>query len=453
MTRSPLLLILIAALTNVCQAKTIRVPGDHPDIRTALTAAEEGDRIEVAPGTYRGRLVLKPHVVLRAEAGKAEQTVIDGSGGEGPGVTMAEGAALDGFTVTGVGSYDETLWQKHRDERGRDQPHSDIGGFGVPAIAADGVSCRIRNCLVHHNGHTGIVIRGRKDEPVHAIVTGNRCWRNMGGGIGIMDGAGGIVQGNECSENFLAGIGHSGNAAPLVVDNHCHDNVRAGIGVSEGACPVVRGNRCHNNRRAGIGIRTGAETRPVIENNECQGNGMAGIGVSEGAEPILRGNRCTKNELAGIGAEGGSRILAVANECRENGASGIGLSSGCEGILWRNICDANAAVAVGLPDKARAILAGNTLSRDGGAPPLVAIKGGSEAILTGNELNGGGVAGVLVEGRAIFTDNTLNGQAGKSTHGIWLWKGGAAFGSGNSVQGYKTPVTVAEGAEWTGEQP
>jgi parallel beta-helix repeat protein len=432
-------------------AKIIQVPADYPDIRSAVAAAEEGDRIEVAPGTYRGRFALKPNVTLRAAAGMAEQTVIDGSVGDGPGVAMAEGAVLDGFTVRGVGAFDEALWKKHWDER--NQEHSDIGEFGVPAISADGVSCRIQNCLVHHNGHTGIVLRGRKDAAVHAIVTGNCCWRNMGGGIGIMDGAGGIVQGNECYENFLAGIGHSGKTAPLVKGNHCHGNVRAGIGVSEGACPVVRDNRCHRNRRAGIGIRTGAATRPVIEDNDCQENGMAGIGISEGAEPVLRGNRCTKNELAGIGAEGGAKVLLVANECRENGAGGIGLSAGCEGILWRNLCEANATVAVGLPEKARAILADNTLSRTGGTPPLVAVRGGSEAILAGNKLTGGGVAGVLVEGRAILTDNTLEGQAGSSNNGIWLWKGSAAFGSENDVQGYKAPLTIADGAEWTGDTP
>ncbi len=444
---------LLGLLVTAGQAKTIRVPGDHPDIRGALAAAEEGDRIQVAPGTYRGAVMLKAHVQLTAEPGEAGQTIIDGGGGAGPGVTMAEGAVLDGFTVTGFGTWDEVLWKKHWDERGENQQHGDIGQFGKAAIAADAVACRIQNCLVHHNGHTGIALRGKENATVHSIVTCNRCWCNMGGGIGIMDGAGGIVQGNECSENLLAGIGHSGKAAPLVTGNHCHHNVRAGIGISEGACPVVRGNRCHHNRRAGIGIRTGAATRPVIEDNECQENGMAGIGVSEGAEPVLRGNRCTKNELAGIGAEGGSRVLAVANECRQNGAGGIGLSSGCEGILWSNICEANAAVAVGLPEKARAILADNTLSREGGTPPLVAVKGGSEAILTGNRLAGGGVAGVLVEGRAIFSGNTLEGESGRSNHGIWLWQGSAAIGSDNTVKGYKAPLTVAGGAAWSGDRP
>lgn len=455
MKLSTILVTLQVLLATTGFAKTLQVPGDHPSIQTAINASEEGDRIMVAPGTYRERLVLKANLSLIGTDENPELTVIDGSGKDGaqPGVMMAEGALLKRFTVTGVGDYDEALWKTHWEERGENQKHGDIGVFGVPAIAADGVSCRIEGCIVRHNGHTGIALRGRNGMSVDPVVIGNRCFRNMGGGIGIMDGAAGIVKGNTCYENFLAGIGHSGNAAPLVIENDCHDNVRAGIGVSEGACPVVRGNRCHANRRAGIGIRSGATTRPVVEDNECNENGMAGIGVEDGAEPILRNNHCEENALAGIGAQGGAKPLLVANTCRRNAASGIGLRAGCEAILWRNVCDANALVALGLPEKARAILVENTFLREGGMPPLVAIKGGSEAIFHGNQLTGGGVAAVLVEGRAVFVGNAFQGMTGKSGNGIWLWKGSSAFGAENTFEGFKSPLTVADDARWLGEKP
>lgn len=131
----------------MAESREIRVPDDSPTLRAAIEAAESGDTVTVAPGTYRERIVLKPGLTLRSEGDdesgesgltRAERSIIDGSDGvgeEAPGVTMAEGSMLDGFTVTGVGLYDEELWQRHWDEQGENQSHEHIGHFGVPGIA------------------------------------------------------------------------------------------------------------------------------------------------------------------------------------------------------------------------------------------------------------------------------------------------------------------------------
>ena len=75
---------------------------------------------------------------------------------------MAEGSVLDGFTVTGMGKFDEPTWRRHWDEQGENQSHDEIGRFGTPGIAISGVNCRVINNIVHHNGHTGIVIQGER---------------------------------------------------------------------------------------------------------------------------------------------------------------------------------------------------------------------------------------------------------------------------------------------------
>lgn len=457
------LVLLLVVSSGVLAGQPIRIPADHATIQAGIEAAQAGDTIMVSAGTYLERIVLKSGVRMVSEGGdekgkvglrRAERTVIDGRGGrKGAGVLMAEGATIDGFTVTGVGVYDDDRWKKHWKERGDNQGHEHIGGFGEPGIGVNGVNCRITNCIVHHNGDTGIAVRGAKGRTADPIVTANICYRNMGGGIGLMAGVGGIVRGNTCFENFYAGIGHSAGACPLVVDNDCYGNVRAGIGVSEGACPIVRNNRCHGNRRAGIGIRSGVETRPVIEGNTCFENGMAGIGSEDHAEAIIRNNLCERNKLAGIGGRTGARPLVVGNTCRGNETVGIGLRKGCEGILLRNVCESNKLVAIGLPDGAKAIIVENRLSRKGGMPPLVAIRGGAQAILHGNTLDGGGVAGVLVEGSAILSGNRIAGHNEKFGQGIWLWKGSRGIGSGNTSEGFKNKISVAPEATWTGELP
>lgn len=128
--------VFISLLSWPCllAADEFRVPDHHKTIQAAIAAANAGDTILVAPGTYHERIVLKPGIAVRSAGqqgnGKlglkrAEATIIDGGNeaGDSPGVTMAEAATLDGFTVTNIGRYDGEKWQKHWNEKGANQTH------------------------------------------------------------------------------------------------------------------------------------------------------------------------------------------------------------------------------------------------------------------------------------------------------------------------------------------
>ncbi|MCB1207404.1 MAG: right-handed parallel beta-helix repeat-containing protein, partial [Verrucomicrobiae bacterium] len=367
------------------KAETLRVPEQHGTIQAAIEVAGAGDTILVAAGTYRERIRLKPGLTVRSEGDdtkgkigllRSEATILDHPEGKGPGVEMAEGATLDGFTVTGVGNYDEALWQHHFDTRGAEQPHEAIGAEGVPGIAVT-ATCVVRNNIVHHIGYTGIAITDGSPR-----VEGNVTYRNMGGGIGSMNGSTATIEGNHCFENFYAGIGCE-ESSPLIRANDCHDNIRAGIGVSEGSSPRVTGNRCVKNRRAGIGVRTGETTRPILEDNECLENGMAGIGVEEEAHAEIRGNRLVDNRL----------------------------------------------VAIGVNDGSSAVIEGNDLSRKGGVPPLIGVLEGSEAVIRDNTLHGGGIAGIVVKGTAEISGNRFVTPAPKKL--VFPFKGASVTDMGN----------------------
>ncbi len=466
----PLLIALLAAASNTLVAAELHVPKDHPKIQSAIDAAKAGDTILVAPGTYLERIKLKPGITVRSkgsnEKGKlglkrAEATIIDGGGeqGKNPGAELAQGATLDGFTITNIGVYDEKKWQLSWDAKGANQSHEHIGGFGVPGVAVTGVNCSIINNIVHHIGDTGIAIRGEKGKDCTPIVSNNVCYRNMGGGIGSMKGSSALISNNICFENYYAGIGHD-NANPVVTNNECYGNIRSGIGVSEGACPVVRNNRCYKNRRSGIGIRTGSSTQPVIENNECYENEMSGIGTDEEAEPFIRKNSCHHNKLTGIGCRNHSKPIIVDNHCFENQAAGIGsisskpiiqgnhceknrsagigISENSDALVINNRCTDNKMVAMALPGNSSVIAIGNTFTRSTGMPPIIMIPNGSSATLIENTIEGGGVAGIMIQGKATLTKNTLKGSNGGS--GIWIRDTGEAVLSGNKISGYKNPV-------------
>ena len=455
MIRALLVSLMAVATAESVNAATIRVPQDHKTIQAAIDVAKPGDTVLVAPGKYRERIKLKPGVIVRSDGDDAkgtdglkrsEATVIDGGGNEGktPGVVMSEGSTLDGFTITNVGVYDDALWKKHFDSHGEelgDEEGSVQAEGTIPAISIQGVSCTVTRCVVHHNGDVGIGILGKDKTKTAPLVCENVVVRNMGGGIGVAEGAEPIIRGNICKENLRAGIGCR-KANPIITDNECFQNVRAGIGCREGSKPVIRGNKCHHNRRAGIGIRMEG-TAPVVESNECYENDMAGIGCRDGASPIVRNNVCRKNKMAGIGCNG-AKPLIVGNECRENEQAGIGVQGKAVATIQRNKCQSNKLVAIGVTEGSSATITENEVSRTGGQPPIIAVKDGSTARISDNRISGGGVAAVLVQGKVTISGNTFTGVGEKQGNAVWVWENSTATISDNTFDGYRAAVNASK---------
>jgi hypothetical protein len=499
--RRPLVVVgmLFASLSaNSVGAATLEVPKDHKTIQAAIDAAAPGDTILVAAGTYRESLKLKERMTLksggddaRGNVGlkRAEATIIDGGGADakGPAVTLAEGAILDGFTITRVGLFDQKEYDKHHATQGENLPdeRGAAGAAHITAVSLPAITAIVRFCMVHDNGYAGIGCFGASNK---SWVYQNVVSRNMGGGIGNAEGATPTVEGNRCFNNLRGGIGNRKSAA-LILKNECYDNVRAGIGIREGATPLVRGNKCYKNRRAGIGCRMEG-TAPLIEDNDCYQNAMAGIGCRDGAAPLIRNNRCYENTLAGIGCRDGagptifgnkcyrnneagigSQLGAkphiVHNECYENEKAGIGQRSNAETYLGGNYvyhnkmagigfddCDSgksvvvnnkvidNGLVAIGIHAGWKVRIAGNTLSRDGGLPPIIMVFKGAEADISDNVIKSSGVAGVRAEGKIRVVGNqfecpSLRKGGGPPQFAVWGLEGADIVFTGNTVSGWR----------------
>lgn len=433
------------------QAAEIAVPGEFPTIQAAIDAAQPGDIVVVQPGRYQERIRVAQKVTVLsagdATPGKiglarAEATIID-AGGKSPAVIMEDRSAIDGLTVTGAGRFDQAEFDKHYAERGENLPdeRGAVGaGGGGAAVSIDGVTARVANCIVHDNGQPGIGLSG---DAAWSAIKDNHVYRNMGGGIGIADGADGRISGNRCWNNLRAGIGCR-NAAPTIEDNHCFENVRAGIGNREGATPIVRRNHCYKNRRAGIGVRM-AGTEPQIHWNKCYENGMAGIGCRDGAAPIIVGNECYKNRLAGIGAMSNARPTITDNKIYENEAAAIGLDA-CESgeaLIHRNHIVAKKLVCIGIQSGWSVSVEDNQISRKGGLPPLVMVFEGARADFTGNQFEGSGVAAIRSQGQIFVCDNHFNCPAprkggGPPQNAVWALDGSmASVTDDNQIVGWR----------------
>lgn len=504
--RYTLALLFLTGVAGSGFAATRHVPRDQPTIQGAINASASGDLVLVAPGTYRESLRLKAGITVKSAGDdtrgkiglrRAEETILEGAGAAAkePLVILAEGATLDGLTITRVGLFDQKEYDKHHTTQGEHLPDA-RGVVGTenefPALSVAGVTGIVRHCLVHHNGHPGIGCTGQHNA---SWIHNNVVSRNMGGGIGLADGAHPLVQANRCFNNLRAGIGNR-NAAGLIDNNECFDNVRAGIGIREGAKPIVRRNRCYQNRRAGIGIRM-VGTTPILEDNDCSQNAMAGIGCRDGAEPVIRGNRCHGNTLAGIGSRDKARPVIVDNKCYRNKEAGIGSEQGSRAVITHNECyendkagigqrsDAdtvisdnqvhhnkgagigfeeckagkalvlhnkvndNEQVAIGIHAGWTVRLTDNQLSRAGGLPPIVMVYKGARAEFTGNTLRGSGVAGIRTEGVVRVVNNQFDcpslRKGGPPNFAVWGLPGADLTLTNNTISGWRHAL-VAEKA-------
>jgi hypothetical protein len=219
-------LAFLVGTASPASADTLRVPTEHKTIQEAINAAKPGDTILVEPGTYRGPIHLKERVTLKsagddtaAKQGlkRAEATIIDGGGADakGPAVVMAEAAVLDGFSVTGARVFDQKEYDYHYATHGDLLP-DERGAVGInefPAVGVPGVTATVRFCIVRDNGNAGIGVMGEGNK---SHIYKNVVLRNMGGGIGIANGASPTIESNICFNNLRGGIGNRKSKALII---------------------------------------------------------------------------------------------------------------------------------------------------------------------------------------------------------------------------------------------
>src|SRR5436305_4185386 len=79
---------LCVVCMQAANAQTIiHVPADHASIQSAITAAQPGDTVLVAPGTYLENLNFQGKAITVTSSDGAGGTIVDG-GGAGPVVTF-----------------------------------------------------------------------------------------------------------------------------------------------------------------------------------------------------------------------------------------------------------------------------------------------------------------------------------------------------------------------------
>ncbi len=364
------ILLIIGALIfpNLVLAKVLHVPAEYKTIQGAIDAAQAGDTVEVAPGTYYETLVLKERVIVRSEGTEAEhlnhtaarRTTVDAGGVFKPVVAGADGAVIDGFTLTGLGKVNHHL-PAH--------PHG---------VQNRGTSPIIINNIIHHMGSTGIGSHVKNGKQAAPYIANNIVYANQGLGIGNNHGSAATIVGNIVYGNTESGIGIRNGAHPLIADNIVYSNGWVGIGARVGGFPTIINNRVYHNgvaklpnRGAGIGISNAFA--PLVEGNVVYSNRFAGIGLRRKASAVIRNNETYNNRYAGIGLDSAVSVLIENNNIHNNGKAGIGMTNKSSAVIIKNHIHDNVNAGLSPRTEHSVVVQGNDIHDNGqpysGDPP------------------------------------------------------------------------------------
>jgi hypothetical protein len=157
-------------------AGTLFVPHDYPTIAQALAAANPGETVLVAPGTYHELLSVPSGVTLRGQS--STKTNIDGSSTNNTAVIyLGNGATITNLTIrhSGTGFWDAAIWADQgpvtiTNVRIFNSSMGIVRYCGSPPCNDTSV---ISNNLVAHNTTTGILIHGAQAQVQYNTVVDN----------------------------------------------------------------------------------------------------------------------------------------------------------------------------------------------------------------------------------------------------------------------------------------
>jgi len=314
-----LALALAIALPDLASAATLRVPADHASIQQAVDAAQSGDVIEIARGTYAPFVIdARTNLVLRGKG----RAVVDGGGALGAIVSIANSTniVLDKLTIEdsgerGVLVTDSSVVVMRR------STIRDIASEAIRAWASSNLlieKCRITNA----GGGVDFLAEGMSAASSQSVVQKNRFER-LADPIAL-DGAGHRVEKNRFSRTDGVTIALADMTTDATIAKNNMTDVEAvmqlrgsghvvekntirrasddGIVVTATDCRVEK-NRL--DRVADDGIDLEGDDNEILSNRIKQaGNNGIEVSPAVGAPFAVTGNRIESNRIFRSNATG-----------------------------------------------------------------------------------------------------------------------------------------------------
>jgi serine/threonine protein kinase len=370
----------------------LAVPAQFASIQAAIDSAKSSQSIEIAPGTYRESLKLKPGITL---IGK----------GDVPPVITTNGAAGCALTVDNCSSGEiRNLVFEH------DGGKAEKSSWPVVMIRESTVqmiNCRVRNGMAagvlivgggkskleqvvsERNASHGFLCESRAPAAFVSCVAENnggsgfgafnigtsiqlvkcRALRNGIDGLSTEDAARAELGASSFEGNARCGIYVAGRGSAVTAPSEtaCIRNDNDGIRIEGGARIAIQSARIAQNRGNGI-VLLDPGSDVTIENCRLEENSKHGIlfviEKSDGAQTsgiAFRGNTILSHSKSGIAISGnGLRPIVERNIIQKTGLQSIALENGASPVLNGNQTDQPAGgVSPGAPGSASPSAFGN----------------------------------------------------------------------------------------------
>ena len=306
--------LVVACGPESAEPSTIRVPGDHPTIQQAVTAAAPGDLVLVSAGTYHETVsVHTPGITIRGV--DRNTVVLDGEHGLADGIVVtANGVAVENLTVR---NYEQNgvLFNG----AGIERQGGGAGGTGLYGAGDDTlVGYRVSYVTTFNNGLYGIYAFASRDGIIeHSYASGHP---DSGIYVGQCKPCNVVVTDSLAENNAIGYYGTNASGSVYVVNSVFRLN-RLGMTPNsqqmEQLAPqvetVVAGNLVVDNDNPaapaitngffGGGIAIGGGTQNTVLRNRVTGHDLYGIGLVtlNDFDPI--GNRVEGNVVTGNGVD------------------------------------------------------------------------------------------------------------------------------------------------------
>ena len=257
---------LMQTTDNYIWSKIIHVPGDQPTIQKGIDAADPGDEVQVAPGTYEENIILKSNVDVIG-AGADVTTITASSGYVVTADNIGSEVVISGFTIDGQ-------WTSSRGISCVNDSYLTISN-NVITHSVDGIYCNVSFPTIINNTITYLVEDGFRCNSSSPIIRGNEISHVGGSAIASINSTLVIIS-NRLTDAGSKGIACGGVTSAIIQSNEITESTY-GIKCWDTSHPMIRGNVIKENFLYGILISgfsrpdIGMEAEPGL--NEMFNNG------------------------------------------------------------------------------------------------------------------------------------------------------------------------------------